>query len=199
MPLGEITLVECSDLIVSCGFEEPATGCSVTIRITRANGEIIRTRPGRPLRFDEHLNETVDLAIELRGSELASPVLYPFVQVLSGNLQSNGDYISRAMPADPGSDSNVVITFDCLLPARSDISVMAGMPGDWRQAMLVGAVPLGDGWQERSYKVENVRASDVRVRLSLGGEAGARPFLRNLRANVTKDPVNIIINNQGGL
>ncbi len=50
VPLGEITLVECSDLIVSCGFEEPATGCSVTIRMTRANGEIIRTRPGRPLR-----------------------------------------------------------------------------------------------------------------------------------------------------
>jgi hypothetical protein len=190
--VGDIELADCSDLIISCGFEEPAAECSVTVRLTRPNGEIIRTRPGQPLRFDEHLNETVDVVIEMRGTAFVSPTLYPFVQIVQGNLQSEGSYVSRAMPADPGGDVNVVVTFDCLLPGGSDISVSVGQVDDWQLAVLHGATPLGDGWQERSYKLEKLRAPDVRARLDLTGHAGARPLVRNLRANVTSDPINII-------
>jgi hypothetical protein len=189
---GTLQLTNCSDLIVSCGFEEPAAECSITVRITRANGEVIRSRPGQPVRFDEHLTEAIGIVIEMRGTQLASPTLYPFVQVVQGNLQQSGSYISRAMPADPGGDVNVVVTFDCLLPGGSDVSVSVGQPDSWQNAVLHGATPLGDGWQERTYKLEDVRATDVRAKLEISGLAGARPLVRSLRANVTSDPVNII-------
>ncbi len=186
-----VELVECTDLMIDLGVELPAAGTRAVLTVTRADGSQIEMLPGQPMRFDSPVSGTVEIAVTLQGTAQASPVVFPWMQITQGRVAPSGDYITRAIPCGAG-DVNVVVTFDALIPAGAEVRAQAGSPGAWADMRLLDATPLGDGWQERSYVLENYAGADVRVRLELSGNAAARPQVKNIRANVTPDPVNII-------
>lgn len=189
---GEVELADCTDLIIDAGVEEPAIDTSIVVCMTRADGQVMRVLPGQPVSFDRYVSEKVKIAFELKGSDRHSPVLYPAIQIIQGELQKRGDYLSRAMPAAvSGETMKVTITFDCLLPGDSAVKVEAGADKNWSEAALATVTPLGDGWQERTYELKDYIARDARVKLTLSGGPAARPQLRALRANVTEMPRNI--------
>jgi hypothetical protein len=195
---GNLDLVNCSDLIISAQSETPSLGTSIEVLVTRADGTQIRTQDNQRLSFTDYLNETVNIKFILKGNEKHSPVLYPVVQYIMGELGATGDYVSRAMPADAGQPMNAVVALDCLLPTGgSDLTVEVGVPAnggdpaEWATAQIHQTLPLGDGWQERVYKVEGYQKANARIRLTLNGNPGARPRLRKLRANITEDPIDI--------
>ena len=195
---GDLVLVNCSDLIISAQSETPNVDTSIDVLITRADGSEILVQDNQPIRFDEYVNETVNVKFILKGNEKHSPILYPIIQYIMGELQGSGDYVSRALPADEGAPLNVVVAVDCMLPAGgADLTVEVGKPAqgadpaDWTSAQIHQTLPLGDGWQERVYKVENYQMADARVRITLNGAPNTRPMLRKLRANISPDPVNV--------
>jgi len=56
VPVGTVTLVDCSDLIGFGPMGEPTVDTRGMVRVTRANGEGLLCRPGQPPQFDEYLN-----------------------------------------------------------------------------------------------------------------------------------------------
>ena len=189
---GDLALSNVSELVVSAQTEIPNINTSIEVHVTRADGSVIKTSPDQTISFDEYLNETVNIKFVLNGTEHVSPTLYPIIQYIMGELKPTGDYITRALPADSGNPMNVVIAFDSLLPVGgSDAVVEVGQDGNWQATTLHQTTPLGDGWQEKVFKLDNYQDADARVRVTLSGNPASRPHIRNFRANVTPDPVNV--------
>ncbi len=188
-----VTLTGCTDLVVNVGVDEPSPAARVSVRVTRADSSVIYAAPGQRIRFDAAVSENVEVAFVLRGTETESPVLYPWVQIVHGVLAPTGDYVSRAMPAGSPSDpQHVVITYEAQIPSGAAVAVETGQIGDWSTVPLDFSTPLGDGWTEFNHVLDDYEQTDARAKLTLSGTAGARSLVRNLRANVTPDPVNII-------
>jgi hypothetical protein len=188
-----VQLTNCSDLIINVGIDEPSVRTQVMIKITRANGDILYARPGQPIVFATPANDLVALSIIAKGSVSESPIIYPWVQIIQGTIASTGTYISRAMPAgNVNAPQNIVVTFDCLLPTTSNVSVDVGSPGNWQAMTQHSVTQLGDGRTEKNYTISNYTQADARIRLTLNGSSAARPEVSSLRANVTSDPINII-------
>ncbi len=194
LPLPQaVELVDCTDLMVNVGVDEPGVASEAMIRVTRPSGEVIWAAPGQTMSFAEARTESVAIAVVARGTVDESPLVYPWMQIIQGTLQATGTYISRAMPAgNPTEPMNVVVTFDCLVPGAASLTVEAGRMGEWTAMSLHAVTPIGDGWQERSYTLSDYELTDARIRITLTGTAAARPLVREIRANVTGDPINII-------
>jgi hypothetical protein len=187
---GQWPLAGVTDLCVLAAVELPTVDTSATVVVTIPGRAPYRVRPGQPIRFDEAVTATATVAIELVGTALVSPVLFPLIQVLRGVLGPTGTYISRAMPAGP--DTEISVTFDANLPGASAVVVEASATGAaWQVVPFVEATPLGDGLAERTYRLDVWNANDVRVRLTLNGTPRDRPEVRELRAAVLVAPPNI--------
>lgn len=194
VPLGDpVALSGVTDLIVYAGVEAQGASARVLVRVTREDGEIILAAPGQRIQFAESVSEDVTIDFVLMGSITESPVLHRDVQIVLGQQATGATYISRAMPAGSAADpQSVVVTVETLIPSGGAVAVEVGREGDWLPMSQHSALPLGDGWVERTYLLTDYTQGDARIRLNFSGDAGARTQLRQLRANVTGDPVNII-------
>lgn len=187
---GQWPLVGVTDLCVLAAVELPTVDTSATVVVTIPGRAPYRVRPGQPIRFDESVTATATIAIELVGTALASPVLFPIIQVLRGVLAPSGDYVTRAMPAGP--DMRLSVTFDASLPGASTAVVEAAATGGaWQALTFEAATSLGDGLVERTYRLTGWSANDARIRLTLSGTPRDRPEIRELRCAVLADPTNI--------
>ncbi|MEC9247313.1 MAG: DUF4815 domain-containing protein [Pseudomonadota bacterium] len=185
VPVGAFTATKMSDIIVSAGVEYPDNQTDVTIRLTRPNGEVISATPGQRIRLDEFIeNETIQVAAVLTGTALATPFLFPDVQLIEGELQTSADYESRVVEAD-GADRTSV-TFDAFLPTGSTVTVEIGEPGDFVPASVSNARPLGDGVVEQTYQRTPYAPQDAKTRITLTGTPAARPYLSGLRMVTTE-------------
>ncbi len=192
--VAKIQAVNCSDLLVLVPVEEPTTETRVMVVITRENGEIIRSRPGQPIQFNEYLNEELQVDLELTGTEFMSPIVHPFLYIVQGELQASGDYITRAkigVRAD-GEQVNHVVTFEANTPTGSSVAVEGGDTDNWSNLALQNSEAVGDDWFLQDYVRSGVNDAEFRTRISLTGSPAARPAVRLIRANTTPDPINII-------
>jgi hypothetical protein len=196
VPAGTFDVVACTDLVVFCGAELPAAGTSIAVRITRPNGTLYTLRPGQPLALDAPITERLTVDLVLTGSALASPVLYPVVQLFAGSIGGVGTYISTAKPCSPdGAPQCVSVIADVFAPGASTVTCEIGGPDGWTIAPLVAGVPVGDGTVERTWALQGVTAASVRTRLTLAGNARDRVLIRGgdggPRLIVTPTPINI--------
>lgn len=192
IPCGTFDVVACTDLVVFLGTEIPAAGTNVAVRITRPGGTVYTLRPGQPLQLDQAITETITVALVLTGSALASPVVYPVVQLFAGALAGTGTYISQAKPCSPdGTGQSVAIVADVYAPSSATVVAEVGNPGSWSNAPLTGGRPLGDGWVERTWQLGAVTAANIRGRLTLTGTPRDRPQVRNVKLIVTPTPINV--------
>lgn len=182
--LGSANLADASDLIAQANIDIPATGAAAQFLATTPGGEVLRMVPGQPLALPSRINGNVSLQLALEGTEKASPVLYPGVQFIGGDMEESAVYVSRAFVC--GTSSRVAVTLEALMPGTSTITVeVQKADGSWQAVALTSGASVGDGWVERTHVVTGFTATQTRVRITLTGTAAARPRVRKLRAVAT--------------
>jgi hypothetical protein len=182
--LGEITVSDATDFIALAGVERMSSDTDVTFILTDTDGQSFRMNEGAAVNLTDRVSDTLTVTALLTGSDRFSPVLFPGVQVLNGNLAATADYVSRAIPADTTFD--VSVSIDVILPAGSSVTVSAEIDGGWEELTLDGGVPLGNGLEERTFTGTDLAGvgstNETRIKITLTGTPAARPFVQSLRA-----------------
>ena len=182
--LGNTEVKNISDIIALANVERPAADTDIEIILTDESGEQIHVTDNTPLALRSRLDGKVNIKAVLRGSELNSPVLFPGLQVVLGDLVENADYISRSIPA--GINSKVNVTYEAELPGYANVMVeLLDATGKWQEIELTSSKPIGDGWEERVHVLNGFTADRTRVRLRLRGDVRFRARVRGLRVVVT--------------
>ncbi|XGA08491.1 MAG: hypothetical protein U0X86_000734 [Wolbachia endosymbiont of Xenopsylla cheopis] len=182
--LGKITADKTSDLIVLANIERVAFDTNAEVLLTDENGEAHHLSDNLPLILRSRLSGELKVEVNLKGSEKKSPVLYPAVQLVLGNLLESADYVSRSIPA--GVDTKVTVTYDAVLPGTADAKVyLQKAEGEWQLIDLTAGKPLGESQVERTHVLVNFNAHSTKVKLVLSGTVLYRPKVRNLRIVIT--------------
>lgn len=181
--VGSIDVVNCSDLLPLVESERPE-GTAVEIEFETPNGQKYVTAPWVNVQLPSAITGEVKVRLRLIGTRTLSPLLMPYIQIVAGAIQPEGDYVSRAFEA--GTDAKVRVIVDVNLPSTATLSclvqtgVNAGAPV-WSAATLERATPLGDGWEERQYMIDHVNIDRTRCKLVQTGGPAARPRCRSIR------------------
>lgn len=184
--LGTYAFTNASDLIALAGVDRPSPDTEVTFLITDADGKVHHLSEQSPLNLTDRISGTVTVTARLTGGGEHSPVLYPDVKTVVGDLQVMGDYISRSFTA--AQSFSISVMLECQLPGSSSVAVYAesGSTGNWVAVPFdIGAL-ASDGFDERFFRVSGLTGvggdHTTRVRIVLTGSPAHRPFVRNLRA-----------------
>ncbi len=185
--LGKVTADNVSDLIVLTNVEKVAFDTNVEFILTDKEGKENFLSDNLPLALRERLSGELTVQANLKGGEKRSPVLYPGLQLVLGNLSESGDYVTRSITA--GSNTKITITYDALTPGTADVKtyVEKNVEGGekWQLVNLTTGKPIGENWVERTHVLTNFNASETRVKLVLSGTVVYRPKVRNLRVTIT--------------
>jgi hypothetical protein len=179
--LGSVTVANMSDLLILAGVERPTADASVVFEVERADGSITEVFADQPWQLTEFVSEEIDVRAILRGSARVSPVLYPNAALIAGELQTSGDYVTRAF--DMGAAIRMSAFLKSRLPAGSTLTVeIDKADDDWTAVSQHASTVLNDGWTEREYRQTPYTATEGRLRLTLTGTPAARPVLSDMRA-----------------
>ncbi|MBF0454938.1 MAG: DUF4815 domain-containing protein [Magnetococcales bacterium] len=182
--LGEIDADQVSDLLTLAGVELTGPDTEITLTLNNADGEAVRAQAGEPINLSQRLAGSYALKAELSGSDWRSPVLYPGVQAVLGNLSESADYISRAIPC--GADRTISFTCEAWLPGQSGLAVsIQAADSSWVPVLLDSSMPVGENWEERRFILTGHTATETRAKVVLSGTALDRPRARNFRLVVT--------------
>lgn len=180
--IGTFKPTKMSDIIVSAGASNPTASTSIELTMTRPDGSVIVSDPKQTHRLSEFIqNETIEVKATLKGTASVTPYLYPGVQIVEGELQDTGTYVSREMTA---ADADKLLeTFNAYLPTGSGITVEAGPTMATLQTLSVsGATNKGNGVVEQTYVYAGYPNQDTaRTRLTIAGTPAARPYISGLR------------------
>lgn len=187
--LGTVTLAAATDIMVDAPVDTLAPGTAVTFQLTMPSAAIYTVSPNQPLSLADA--ETGDMTVRARltGTAEGSPVLLPGVQVFHGATHASGTYVTRTMPA--ANPSDITVRIDAQIPGTSAVVVHCQPSsedpdsGTWTEVPFDSATDLGSGVQERAHVLSGYTNTDVRLRLTLSGDAVNRPKVSNLRAVVT--------------
>lgn len=181
IPLGTTTVADMSDMIARYNADIPATGASGVFQATLPSGEVYQMAANSPVSLPSRSTGTVTMAFIMEGTEKVSPVLYPGIQFIAGDMDDNGDYVSRQFPV--GSSARISITLEAFIPGTSGIVVeIQKADMTWQTLTLTSGTSVGDGLVERSYILTGFTAANTRVRITTSGTAQYRPKIRKLRA-----------------
>jgi hypothetical protein len=182
--LGEVDADQASDLMALAGVELTGPETEITLTLSNPDGEAVRAQAGQPVNLTNRLSGNYDLKAQLSGSDWRSPVLYPGVQAILGDLSESADYISRAITC--GANRSISFTCEAFLPGQSSVSIsIQASDGSWIPAPLAGSSPVGEGWEERRFVLSGHTSPSTRAKVVLSGTALDRPRVRNLRLVVT--------------
>lgn len=178
--LGEVAVESSTDLMLLPVAEQPSAQTRAEYRLTLPDHSVVTVSDRQGIRLGGPTAGPIRVRARLSGSGAASPVLHPGTQLICGAVRQSADYISRAVPAGPGSRVKVIIDAD--LPSGSGVRALAAADGadDWAELDFQSSRALDDGWQELTYET-NTEALLVRVKLVLSGSSTARPRVDNLR------------------
>ena len=172
-----------SDLLVLSSVEAPTSNTGVLFDLIGAeSGRVLTLPPVANTPLAQRITEGMTLQARLFGTATESPMLMGGTQLVLGRLEVEGDYVSRAVPCAP--NAQVVVTFDAILPSGSSIIVeVQDDVGEWEALPQTASTDLGDNLIEYTYRTDNFESggAETRCRLTLGGDAAYRPFIRNLR------------------
>lgn len=182
LALGNVAVTAATDLMLLALASSPAATARAEYSLTLPDGSTVKVADGQPVRLSVPLTGNVAVSAQLTGTASASPVLLPGTQLVSGQVATSADYISRAIAA--GTAARVRVIFDALIPAGASVAVLASGvdAGDVYQAVAYqSSKALGDGWMEMVHELASITEAFVKIKLTLGGNSAARPRVRNLR------------------
>lgn len=181
--LGTHDVTNMSDILVHAAAEVPTGEAQVYFEIVREDGTTIYTvNAFEPLELPEYITETVTLRAVLKGSEKVSPALYPDVEFIPGELQTEGTYVGRVMTM--GNPVQVFVWLKTKLPGSSTLAVEVDKADeDWTTVPQTAVEPIENNWIEATHSVSGHAAnSGGRIKLTLTGSPDARPSVADLRA-----------------
>lgn len=182
--LGIITGNNTSDLIALANVERVASDTDLDFSLTEEDGTEHKLSDDLPIALRARVTGDLTVKAQMRGSSLHSPVLYPGVQMVLGNIAETADYVTRAIPA--GSNTKVSITYEALMTGTADVKVyVQKADGTWQLVELTTGKPVGDNWVERTHILTSFNAAETRVKLMLTGTIIYRPKVRSLRVVIT--------------
>jgi hypothetical protein len=183
--LGTTAVADASDLMVMADVDLPASSCKCVFRLTLlglSNTEIT-VAAYQPVSLASRYTGNVKIEALLSGTVTDSPVLYPEVQLAVGNVQETATYITRAFPANSGT--NLVVILDAITPGSSSITVEVNNGSSWSAVGFDSGLPVEEEWVERKFIKSGFSGTTARLRITMTGNAAARPTIRNLRAILT--------------
>jgi Domain of unknown function (DUF4815) len=192
LSLGKITLNSASELLALADVERISAQTNVDFVLRGPDNQVFDLGEQTPISLNNHISGEFSIEAILTGTSTASPILFPGIQAVAGNLQQSGTYVSRAIIVPP--NFGITVTFDCFEPGVSAVKleVQTGTNNEtWQTATLTKAIDLGEEVEERSYKLTGLTAfasgleTVTRLRLTLTGTPTHRPQIRNLRAVIT--------------
>jgi hypothetical protein len=193
-------VVNTTDIVPQAGVIRPAGETDVEFEFTEQSepANVYTVPEGNGVRLTERVTDNLIVKANLSGSELMSPIILPHLQILTGVIAEEGDYITRAIVAD--EDFDVIVTFEVFKPSGAtctpsmEIQTMDGLDpliiDDVYQSEYIAMVKdsvtrLSDGWLEETWKVEELRGVgldwNTRCKLELTGGPAARVQVRKLR------------------
>lgn len=178
---GTFVVAQASDLSVRAGVFLPTAECDLQFEIERADTTKTRLRPNQNWEMDEYVSETITLRAFLTGTSKVSPVLYPGLILVAGELEASATYVSRAMLMGTGVRLS---TFQkLLLPSGSGVTVQFDKTDDvWLNADVEATTILDLGWIEREFRYDTITAVQGRMKITITGAPDARPSIQDLRA-----------------
>lgn len=182
--LGSVTATSISDLIALANVERVASDTDVQFTLTEQDGTEHKLSDDLPIALRARVTGPLSVKALLSGSALRSPVLYPGIQIVLGNMSETADYVTRAITA--GSNSKVTITYEALMTGTADVKVyIQKADGTWQLVDLTTGKAVGDSWVERTHILSSFSATETRVKLVLSGNILYRPKVRSLRVVIT--------------
>lgn len=182
--LGSVTATSISDLIALANVERVASDTDVQFTLTEQDGTEHKLSDDLPIALRARVTGPLSVKALLSGSALRSPVLYPGIQIVLGNMSETADYVTRAITAD--SNSKVSITYEALMTGTADVKVyIQKADGTWQLVDLTNGKAVGDSWVERTHIISSFSATETRVKLVLSGNILYRPKVRSLRVVIT--------------
>lgn len=186
--LGTVSVTGATDLVVLAVTESPSTNATSSIELTLPDSSIIATGDGQVVRLPAATTGNIGVKARLKATESASAMIAPGAQIIAGEAAITAEYVSRAVPADAAA-SNVRVIIDANLPsgATAMVHVKGTGVGDTWTLVPVQGTPkaLGEDWFEIQHYLANVNKAAVQVRITLTGNAAARPLVSNLRVSIT--------------
>lgn len=182
--LGSVTATSVSDFIALANVERVASDTDVQFTLTEQDGTEHKLSDDLPIALRARVTGPLSVKALLSGSALRSPVLYPGIQIVLGNMSETADYVTRAITA--GSNSKVSITYEALMTGTADVKVyIQKADGTWQLIDLTTGKAVGDSWVERTHILSSFSATETRVKLVLSGNILYRPKMRSLRVVIT--------------
>lgn len=164
--------------------EKVAFDTNVEFILTDEEGKENFLSDNLPLALRERLSGELTVKANLKGSKERSPVLYPGLQLVIGNLSESGDYVTRSITA--GANTKITITYDALISGTADVKAYVEQSAKgWQLVNLTSGKPIGENWVERTHVLTNFNANETRIKLVLSGTVVYRPKVKNLRVIIT--------------
>lgn len=186
--LGSVSVTDVTDLIVLAVTDNPTTAAVSDILLTLPDSSVIATGDSQVIRLPSGITGEVVVKARLKSNNIASAMIAPGTQIVTGTIASSAEYVSRAIVAD-AAGANIRVIFDALVPSGSgiDVKISGTDPGDaWVSVPSEGSPkPIGDDWFEFQFYVASIMEANIRAKLILSGTPSARPFVKNLRISVT--------------
>lgn len=184
--LGVVTVSTVTDLMVTAPIEKLASGVSVVFRLTMPGGDVHLVSSDQPLALAAPVTGDIEITAVLNGSADASPVLMPGVQVIVGTTLSPKTYVTRLIQANESGNSDITVRFEALLTGSAAVTVecQTNGAGTWTTIPYIKSEATANGWADRVHQISGYTDPDVRIRLTLSGDAVNRPRIRKLRAVV---------------
>lgn len=183
--IGTTAVTDASDLMVMADVDIPASSCRCVFKLTLLDlsDTEITVAPYQPVSLASRYTGDVKIEAILTGTAEASPVLYPEVQLAVGDVQETATYVTREFSANSGT--SLVVILDAMTPGSSTIAVEVYNGTTWAAVSFDTGAPLEDTWVERKYIKTGFSGTTARLRITMTGNAAARPTIRNLRAILT--------------
>lgn len=178
--LGKVAVEGKTDLIVRGNVERVSSDTDVEFVLVTEDGTEYTQSEGQSVALQSELSGEATLKMKLKGNQKESPAVYQGVQLVLGKQRTEGDYITRSIPA--GTNSKVQITYEVYRPGNATVNVYYyANDMTWQLVPLKEGTNVGDGLIENTHVIEGYNKSAVKIKIVLGGNAQYRPFVKNLR------------------
>lgn len=185
----DVQVSDVTDILVLGQTETPVTGTEVVARLTLEDGRVFRVPVGVTVSLPARYSGKLSAALELAGTNTATPVVHADWQIVVGTLANSASYISRAIPAAASFAARVIA--EVFVPGTASVTarVENGQSGQYQQLQVEKAEPVGDGWVEIEWKATGLAGVGAdkltRIKLDINNSPEHRARVRALRAVIT--------------
>lgn len=183
--LGSVELpAGTTDLILRGLAELPSSSCRVEYQLTMPDGTQVTMSPEQGLSLTNTISGSVNVKAKLYGSKTSSPVLWPGTQIVSGQMATTADYVTRSVVAR--NAIKAILVYDAYIPAGSSVTPQIQVDnGAWKNMTASNTVIGDEGWSEYTFNTDLSNNNLIKVRLTLTGTPAARPFVSSIRLMAT--------------